>query len=70
VEGGELQGSLIVASDHIKKVTNKYYSHIIFFRWTMAKSWNLGGRTPDGQRSMNVRVVETSQTTGFILNIA
>jgi len=58
VEGGDYKGRLIVASDHIEKGTNKYYSHIIYSD-DHGDSWNLGGRTPKDQVN-ECEVVELS----------
>jgi len=74
VEGGDYKGRLIVASDHIEKGTNKYYSHIIFSD-DHGESWNLGGRTPmdkvnecevvelsDNRLMLNMRNYDRSQS--------
>ena len=58
VQGGTYKGRMIVASDHIEKGTNKYYSHIIYSD-DHGDSWNLGGRTPKDQVN-ECEVVELS----------
>lgn len=58
VKDGNYKGRLIVASDHIEKGTNKYYSHIIYSD-DHGESWNLGGRTPKDQVN-ECEVVELS----------
>ncbi len=58
VQGGTYKGRMIVASDHIEKGTNKYYSHIIYSD-DHGDSWNLGGITPKDQVN-ECEVVELS----------